>query len=149
MEWVKALRGTIVALDAAPLIYFIEENPHYLPAVRLFFEAVDRGDFEVLTSTLTLTEVLVHPLRGGNQRLADQYRNILLRARHVKTVAITDAIAEAAAGLRSTIGLRTPDAIQCATAIHTGATSFLTNDARLSDIPKLKVLILDQLTTAR
>jgi hypothetical protein len=27
MEWVDGLRGSVVGLDTAPLIYFIEENP--------------------------------------------------------------------------------------------------------------------------
>ncbi len=31
-----------------------------------------------VTSTLTLTEVLVYPLRSGNVELAGQYRDILL-----------------------------------------------------------------------
>ena len=31
MEWLEALRGTVVALDTAPLIYLIEEHPTYLP----------------------------------------------------------------------------------------------------------------------
>ncbi len=42
MEWVKALQsGQIVALDTAPLIYFIEEHPTYLPIVAPFFEKLD------------------------------------------------------------------------------------------------------------
>lgn len=70
MEWVEALRGTVVALDTAPLIYLIEENPTYLPFVRPFFKAVDQGEFKVVTSIVTLTEVLVHPMRHGDQELA-------------------------------------------------------------------------------
>jgi predicted nucleic acid-binding protein len=128
MEWIKALRGSVVGLDTAPLIYFIEENPIYLQAVRHFFEAVDRGEFQVVTSILTLTEVLVHPLRRRNHDLADQYRRILLGASHVTAVPVTDVIAEEAAQLRATQGLRTPDAIHLATAIRSGASSFLTND---------------------
>jgi len=58
MEWIAALGGKIVGLDTAPLIYLIEEDPSFLPFVRPFFEAVDRGEFRVVTSTLTLTEVL-------------------------------------------------------------------------------------------
>ncbi len=81
MEWLKALSGLVVGLDTAPLIYFIEENHVYLPLVRPFFEAVDRGEFQVVTSVLTLTEVLVHPLRRGDHRLAEQHRQILLHAR--------------------------------------------------------------------
>lgn len=71
MEWIEALRDSVVALDTAPLIYFIEENPPYLPLVRPFFEAVDRGELRVVTSVLTLTEVLVHPMRHGDHDLAD------------------------------------------------------------------------------
>jgi len=145
---VKALKGAVVGLDTAPLIYFIEENPLYLPLVRPFFEAVDRGDFQVITSVLTLTEVLVHPLRQGNRRLADQYRQTLLHARQVKTWPISDTIAEEAAELRGKHGLRTPDALQLATAIHFGATSFLTNDTRLPTILNLRILVLNQLRTA-
>ena len=65
MEWVKPLNGTVVELDTAPLIYFIEEHPVYLPLFHPFFEAVDRGDLQVVTSTLTLTEVLAYPYRRG------------------------------------------------------------------------------------
>ena len=80
MGWIERLHGTVVAVDTAPLIYLIEENPSYLSRVRPFFEAVDRGELQVVTSTLTLTEVLVHPLRQGDPELADQYRRILLDA---------------------------------------------------------------------
>lgn len=58
MEWIEALRGSTVALDAAPLIYFIEEHPAYLPKIRPFFEAAERGEFRIVTSFITLLEVL-------------------------------------------------------------------------------------------
>jgi predicted nucleic acid-binding protein len=148
MEWLNALRGTVVGLDTAPLIYFIEENLLYLPLVRPFFEAADHGEIQVVTSVLTLTEVLVHPLRRGDHNLADQYRRNLLHARHVTTLPISDVIAEAAADLRGQHGLRTPDAIQLATAINAGATSFLRNDIRLPTLSTIRILVLNQLTAA-
>jgi predicted nucleic acid-binding protein len=148
MEWLKPLRGTIVGLDTAPLIYFIEENPTYLPVVRLFFEAVDRGEIRVVTSVLTLTEVLIHPMRKGDPELADQYRRILLESDHVSTLPVSEVIAEEAAQLRARHGLRTPDAIQLATAIRSQAAFFLTNDNRLPELAPLKTLILNRLTAA-
>ena len=54
MEWLNALRGAVVGLDTAPLIYYIEENEDYLDVVRPFFEALDRSAFQIVTSTLTL-----------------------------------------------------------------------------------------------
>jgi predicted nucleic acid-binding protein len=41
--------------------------------------------------------------------------------------------------------LRTPDAIQVATAIQSGASHFLTNDAALAQISGISVLVLDAL----
>jgi hypothetical protein len=58
VEWIKPLLGHTVGLDTAPLIYFIEKHPQYFPTVRPFFEAVERGDIQIITSTLTLTEVV-------------------------------------------------------------------------------------------
>ena len=97
---------------------------------------------------LTLTEVLIHPLRHGNRQLAEQYRQILLQANQVLAVPVSETIAEEAAQLRGTHGLRTPDAIQVATAIRSGASSFLTNDSRLLALAPLKVFVLNQLGIA-
>jgi predicted nucleic acid-binding protein len=145
MEWLIQLQGQVVGLDTAPLIYFIEQNEAYLELVRAFFGAVSRGEFQVVTSTLTLTEVLVHPLRSGNVELADQYRDILLDQENLITVPVSIEIAEVAAQLRATQNLRTPDAIQIATAMQEGAMFFLTNDARLAAVSDLEVLVLDAL----
>jgi predicted nucleic acid-binding protein len=145
VEWVTALRGKVVGLDTTPLIYFIEENPAYLSMVLPFFEAMDRGEFTVVTSIVTLLEVLVHPFRHGNVQLAQRYRDILLNARGLATVSLSQDIAEEAARLRARYNLRTPDAIQMATATHNGASFFLTNDARLPSLPNLQVLVADDL----
>lgn len=145
MDWIEALRDEIVGLDTAPLFYFIEENPTYLATVRTFFEALDRGEFRVVTSTITLLEVLIHPFRQDNSHLAQQYREILLNAEGLTTLSVTPEIAELAARLRAEHNLRTPDAVLMATALHVGASYFLTNDAALPDLPNLRVLVLDSL----
>ncbi len=148
MEWIDGLRDTVVGLDTAPLIYLIEENSDYLPIVRPFFEAVDRGEFRVVSSILTLTEVLVHPMRQGDHELADHYRRVLLQAKEVTTIPVSAEIAEDAAQLRARHNLRTPDAIQLATAIRSGASSFLTNDDRMPRLATLKILVLNKLRSS-
>lgn len=144
MEWISTLQGKTVGLDTAPLIYFIEENPTYIETVRLFFEAMDRGNFLVVTSTVTLLEVLVHPLRSNNKALATEYRDILLNS-SLMTLEVSNAIAEQAAQLRAIHNIRTPDAIQISAALEAGATHFFTNDIRLPDIPSIQILSLDSL----
>ncbi|MFN7348786.1 MAG: type II toxin-antitoxin system VapC family toxin [Dolichospermum sp.] len=145
MEWLNELQGKIIGLDTAPLIYFIEENPSYLEVTDAFFIAMYRGDFSVVTSVLTISEVLVYPLRAGNTILAQQYRDILFNSQGLTTIEVLPDIAENAAKLRADYNLRTPDAIQMATAIYGGASIFLTNDIRLPSLPGLTVLVLNQL----
>ncbi len=145
MEWLTQLQGQIVGLDTAPLIYFIEKNPTYVDTMRLFFRALNQGEFTVITSVVTIAEALVYPLRQGNTTLAQQYRDILFNSQGLTTIEVVPVIAETAAQLRADYNLRTPDAIQMATAISEGASFFLTNDARLPSLPGLSVLVLDQL----
>ena len=144
MGWINNLKGKTVGLDTAPLIYFIEENPTYIKTTTPFFEAMDRGDFKVVTSMVTLLEVLVHPLRKNNKALAAEYREILLNSKLV-TLTVSSAIAEKAAQLRATHNIRTPDAIQISAALDAGATYFFTNDIRLPEIPAMQILFLDSL----
>ena len=147
MEWLEALTDHIVAVDTAPLIYFIEDNPTYAPLLGPFFEAVDDGKIRTVTSTITLLEVLIHPLRHHLPELARRYREILLHAAGLSTVPVTAAIAERAAGLRAEHNLRTPDAIQLATAIESGASHILTNDVDFPKRPDLQILLLSQLVS--
>jgi predicted nucleic acid-binding protein len=144
MEWVNQLRGSAVAIDTAPVIYFIEKSPAYVELVSPFFEALDRGDFRAVTSTITLTEVLIHPLRNGNRALAERYFRILTESRNLAVLPVSDVIASEAAALRAMHGFKTPDAIQMATGLVGGASSFLTNDAGLGSIPGLRSIVLDQ-----
>ncbi len=144
MEWIEKLQGKTVGLDTAPLIYFIEEHPVYIDIVKPFFEAMDKGDFRVVTSTVTLLEVLVHPMRSNNTEIASEYRDILLNSGLI-TMDVSSEIAEQAATLRASHNIRTPDAIQIGTALQSGATYFLTNDIRLPNIPSIQTLAINNL----
>ena len=145
MGWLDDFQGKIVGLDTSPLIYLIEEHPRYLNIVRPFFEAVDRGQFQVVTSTITLLEVLVHPFRNGADELASEYREIILNSNGISVVDVSGEVAVEAARIRAQHNLRTPDAIQLATSIREGATYFVTNDASLPSISPLSVLLLDEI----
>jgi predicted nucleic acid-binding protein len=145
MEWVASLRGKTVGLDTAPIIYFIEGNPLYVEMMRSFFLAVQKDEFAEVTSTITLLETLVVPLRHGNINLAQQYRDILFKTKGHMTISLFPRIAKEAARLRASYNMRTPDSIQMATAIFGGASFFLTNDTHLPTLPNLKTLVLDDL----
>jgi predicted nucleic acid-binding protein len=143
--WIDSLRGSIVGLDTGPLIYYIEESPSFLPKVAPFFEAAERGEFRIVTSFITLIEVLVHPVREGRGDLAQQYRDVLLQTPNLMAVPVDEDIAEGAAKLRAQFKLLTPDAIQMATALRSGASWFFTSDSNLPEIPGLSPLVLKRL----
>jgi predicted nucleic acid-binding protein len=148
MGWLDVLSGQLVGIDTAPLIYYIERHPTYFPVVKQFFQALDQGQFTGVTSVITLTEVLVHPLRLNNSQLANQYRRILLRAPNLTMLAVSPAIAEQAGQLRARYNLRTPDALQVATLQSAGAAFFVTNDSRLSKIAGIGVLDIETIRTS-
>jgi predicted nucleic acid-binding protein len=131
-----------VAVDTAVFIYFIEEHPTYLPEVAPLFEQADQGVRELVTSTVTLLELLVVPYRTGNQRLAARYEALLTQSRGIRLVDVTRSQIHAAAQLRALSRVRTPDALQLAAAIEHRCASFVTNDRRLPSIPGLRVIDL-------
>lgn len=132
-----------VALDSAVFIYFIERNPRYLSAVKPIFVAIDEGRLEGATSSLTLLETLVAPLRVGNMVIARQYERFLTNSRGLQLVPIDLALLRAAAHLRATTRLKTPDALQVASALSAGCGVLVTNDDRIPPMPGLRVLCID------
>ena len=42
MGWVDSLKGKVIGLDTARIIYFIEKNPLYVDMMRSFFLAVQK-----------------------------------------------------------------------------------------------------------
>ena len=71
MGLVDELQGQKICIDTAPIIYFIEEHAKYREMIRPVFVEIASRNIEAITSTITLLEVLVHPLRTGNGPLAE------------------------------------------------------------------------------
>lgn len=142
MGLVDDLADGPVAVDTAPFIYFIEGNSRYAPIVEPLFQLAARGTRHLVTSALTLLELLVVPYRTGNQQLAGQYEALLTRSRGLQMVELSRDVLRGAAQLRAVVGARTPDAIQLAAALTSGCKTFVTNDRRLPVIPGLKLIQL-------
>ena len=143
MGLVDEFRGSIVCIDTAPFIYFIEKNSKYLGLLRPFFAEINAGKIDALTSTITLLEVLVLPFKTKNESLAEKYRDILLYAEGLTTFEIFHEVSELSSKLRAKYSIRTPDAIQIAVGIIYGADAFLTNDSSLKKVNDIRVVILE------
>ena len=137
-----------VGLDTVAFIYLIEQHPTYLPILEPLFQAIDGGQLEGVTSELTLLETLVVPLRHGDLPLADRYEEILTQSRGLRCVELSREVLRDAAYLRAVTGVKTPDALQLATALRCGASAFVTNDRDLPSPPGLRVLRIDDYRSA-
>ena len=146
MKISDALDGvTTLAIETAPFIYFVEQHPTYVDRMRAIFHQVNSGTPQVVTSVITLTEVLVMPIQTGHVQYQQEYREMLLNTAHITTISVSSAIADRAASLRVQYGLRIPDALHVATAVISGCDAFLTNDFGLKRVQDVRVLVLDEL----
>lgn len=131
-----------VGVDTAIFIYFIEEHPRFLPVIEPLFREVDKGRRKLVTSALTLLEVLVVPYRSGDHLLATRYEALLTQSRGVQVAEISRDHLRAAAQLRAATSVKTPDALQLIAAMAGGCPVFLTNDRELPAIPGIRILQL-------
>lgn len=76
--------------------------------------------------------------------LVDHCCALLSTYPHLEWVEPTLEIADVAARLRARHNLRTPDAVQAATALACGATGFVSNDAVFERLQALDVILLDE-----
>ena len=138
-----AITGKFLAFDTSPLIYYIEQHPQYSPITDDLFDTIHRGNARAMTSVLTLLEVLVQPLRSSRIDLAQEYRGILTRSTGISLFPLDADVCELSAKLRSNYHwIRTPDAIQVATALRHGAELIVTNDERWQRLTEIQVVIL-------
>jgi predicted nucleic acid-binding protein len=134
-----------MAVDTCVFIYFIESDPEWLPVVQPIFASAGGNGVSLVTSSLTLHEVLVIPYRAGDLALAARYEALLTRSRGLAMIEMGRPIVRAAAQLRATYGLKMGDSFQVATALAARCTSFVTNDRKIADIPGLRIVQLSEL----
>lgn len=119
-----------IFLDTNFFIYLIEGSDPNAARVKYLLQAFSARRDEVLTSVMTLGEVLVMPIRNRDHALAQQYRRIF-KAPGVSVLPFQEDAVERFAVLRADAKIKPPDAIQLAVAGSAGCDLFLTNDERL------------------
>ncbi|MGP8252241.1 MAG: type II toxin-antitoxin system VapC family toxin [Terracidiphilus sp.] len=122
-----------IFLDTNFFIYLIEGSSAHAPRARYLLRAFSERRDEVLTSAMSLGEVLVAPLRKGDQALVQRYKAIF-RGKGISVLPFLEQHSEAFARIRIRASIRPPDAIQLATASLAGCDLFLTNDDRLQGL---------------
>ena len=113
-------------VDTCLLIYWVEDSSPLAQAAKAW--VARQHDARLCVSPLVRLEVLVKPTRAGDAALVQVYEKVLIDQ---EWLAIGDEVFAHALALRAHHGLKTPDALHLATALHHGCTEFWTNDDRL------------------
>jgi predicted nucleic acid-binding protein len=132
--------GAAVVVDAAPIIYFLEDHPTLGARFAALFERVAQGEISIVTSAITLAEVLAGPLAAGNEILAEQYRVALTEGAGWSVHPVTASLAVVAARFRVRHRLKLPDAIQLATAVDVGAYALVTHDRDFRGVEDVRII---------
>jgi len=118
-----------VFFDTNVFVYLFEDYEPFSSMVdAIWRRMVQRGD-KLVTSAMTLGELLVKPSKLGQASLVEQYDHAI-RTR-AQVVSFDVQIAWRYASLRATHTIRNADAIQLACAAHFGVDLFITNDQNL------------------
>ena len=134
----------ILFLDANIIIYQVEAvEPFNRQVFATVQELVARHpDAGFAVSRLSMLECLVRPLREQNTAEIDRYRAFFASA-GLQMVEVSSQVIETATLLRARHGLRTPDAIQAASALSVKVpVTFLTGDKQFTKVPGLNVRLL-------
>ena len=126
----------VIFWDTNLFIYLLERNAEFgEQVVEMRRRMLERGH-SLVTSAITVGEVLVKPLRVGNDSLYKQYFSLFSRP-EIKVLRFDLEAAGQYARIRQDKSIRPPDAIQLACAAAAGVDLFITNDDRLSrkDVP--------------
>lgn len=139
------LKGKIIGLDTMVFIYHFGENQIYSPLTFSIFESLEKGNFNAITSILTLLEILVKPKRENNSILTEKYKILLETFPNLRVKTLDENIVDVASSLRANYNINTPDAIQIATSLEAKADIFITNNTTLKKISEIKILLLSEM----
>ena len=141
-------RHSRIALDTSIFIYALEAHPKYAVLADEVFGWLGRPDHAAVTSAITMTELLVQPYRDEAEERVDAFYGLLSTYPNLTWMPPDLEVADLAARLRARYRLRTPDALQAATAVRSGATGLVTNDPAFERVPEFATAVLDKVLEA-
>jgi len=115
--------------DSNLFVYLFENHAEFAqPVEDLWKKMIERRD-QLLTSTLTMGEILVKPMAMGDSSLCNHYEKTLSSLAVI--IPFDLKVARRYAVIRSTTSIKGPDAVQLACASAAGVDLFVTNDNHL------------------
>ncbi len=125
-----------IGLDSMIFIYLFEADVRFIKPITGLFEKIEKGKLQAVTSIISVTEVLSATKLKDQPEKITAFTQFFRKLQNFEVVPVEWEIADIAAKLRREFPvLRTPDAIQLATALYAEADEFVTNDIKLAKLP--------------
>lgn len=137
IDWSSVPDRSLLLVDSAPLIYFLEDDARFARRFAGLFESAASGRLSIAVTTVSIAEVLVGPYANERDALAERIEAALAQYR---VVPLTISLAARAARLRARYRLRLPDAIQLASALEIGAWGLVTHDRDFRSVQDVRIL---------
>ncbi|MDO8498209.1 MAG: PIN domain-containing protein [bacterium] len=129
----------LLALDTNIVAYYLNRLSSFYPLSVKLFEYIIKKDISMVTSILTLTELLSLKAPEPMMKVLE---NEFFSISKLEVQEVDRMIAVKAAKIRRKYGFKLPDAIQLATALSAKARVFITNDQHMKNFKELKIVPL-------
>jgi len=127
--------------DTNLFIYLFEDyGPFSASVEELRTKMLRRGD-QLLTSAITVGEILIKPTQAGDRQLCRDYEKAIASAATVLPFDLKAA--RHYASIKNSRSVKAPDAVQLSCAASAGVDLFVTNDDRLQNrqVPGIQFIV--------
>lgn len=123
--------GALLVVDTSAILAYLDGTERVSGAAAVVFDRlIATGRNSAVISAVSVTEVLVRPLRAGSTSATGTVDAFLRSFPNLSIEPVTYQIAREAARIRAATALRTPDALILATSAVVGSPIVVANDDR-------------------
>jgi predicted nucleic acid-binding protein len=131
-----------IGLDTNVFIYQFQIHEKYSKLTKELFLALQNNKLTIVSSFISLVEILAFSKLKDNEPLINSYKTFLLKTDGLNIIFPNISISEKTAQIKREYRFKIPDAIQLATCIEEKTDLFITNDTYLNKFRDMQVICL-------
>lgn len=140
----RLLEAKSIGIDSMIFLYHFANHKTYAPLTEVIFQLMESNKLHVVTSMVSVSEILVQAERKKDYITILGYEQFLQSIPNLEILPIDWSLARLAAKMRGTSpALRLPDALQLSAPLLKNYPLFVTNDHHFKNMKEIEVLHLD------
>lgn len=138
----ETLKDRAVFFDTNIFIYLLEGSAVFKRQIHSIQLGIKYAEFAVFASEIVFAEILPVHVKANNRKNIQSAIKFLSGSGAFDLVPVDRDICIRSGFIRGMTGMKIPDALHVATAIHAGCDVFLTNDKRIKTPENIELLAL-------